>query len=172
MQYLIDSNVLITANATYYESGRIPPFWDWLARQAASSVVKMPIELVTEITPSEEDRAFRDWMDSNAANLSLGEEQLEQTVIHVLEQGYGFDPSTFLDDIPLANTNDAMLIAYAFAAKENRCVVTLEAVQHIENTLPNPENRKIPLVCNLLGVSCIDTFDLIRELDFRIPRST
>ena len=32
MQYLLDANVLITANSSYYEIDRIPHFWDWIAK--------------------------------------------------------------------------------------------------------------------------------------------
>ena len=46
MQYLIDSNVLITANATYYESGRIPQFWEWLGQKAKAGIVKSPVEIL------------------------------------------------------------------------------------------------------------------------------
>ena len=171
MLYLLDSNVLITANATYYESGRIPQFWEWIAQEAMRNIVKLPVEILREITPSREDRAFRDWIDANASNLSLAEEQVEQNVIHVLERGYGFEPTALADRITIENANDALLIAYAMVAKDQRSVVTLEAAQSIGDPLPDPRNRKIPLVCDLLDIHWINTFDLIRRLDFKIPRN-
>ena len=124
MQYLIDSNVLITANATYYESGRIPQFWEWLGQKAKAGIVKSPVEILREITPNVKDRGFFEWIDTNTANLALPEEQLEKLVIHVLEKGYGFQPSEFADGFPVENTNDAVLIAYALAGKGSRSVVT------------------------------------------------
>lgn len=171
MQYLVDSNVLITANARYYEIGRIPQFWDWLARKARADIVKSPVEILREITPNVKDQQFFEWMDSNRANLALPEEHLEKLVLHVLERGYGFKSSEFVDGIPVENTNDAVLIAYALADKGSRSVVTLEGVQIIGESLPAPENRTIPLVCNLLNIPFMNTFELIRKLDFRIPKS-
>lgn len=34
MLYLLDANVLITANNSYYEIGRVDEFWDWLSTLA------------------------------------------------------------------------------------------------------------------------------------------
>ena len=48
MLYLLDSNVLITANATYYECGRIPQFWEWIAQEAMRNIVKLPVEILRE----------------------------------------------------------------------------------------------------------------------------
>lgn len=31
MLYLLDANVLITANNSYYALDRVPEFWEWLA---------------------------------------------------------------------------------------------------------------------------------------------
>ena len=80
-------------------------------------------------------------------------------MIHVLERGYGFEPSALADRITIENANDALLIAYAMVAKDQRSVVTLEAAQSIGDTLPDPRNRKIPLVCDLLDIHWINTFD-------------
>ena len=169
MLYLLDSNVLITANDTYYELERIRPFWDWIRAEAKRSVVKIPQEMWDEITPASED--FRLWLSSSHVDLAIKEVHSPSLVETVLLNGYGFNPSD-LDDIATVElTNDAILIAYALADKINRSVVTLEGVQSPVGNLPKPQNRKIPLVCRRLGVTCIDTFELIRELDFRIPLS-
>jgi hypothetical protein len=43
MLYLLDANVLITANNTYYPIDQVPEFWSWLQYQAASGYVKVPL---------------------------------------------------------------------------------------------------------------------------------
>ena len=169
MLYLLDSNVLITANDTYYELDRIRPFWDWIHAEAKRNVVKMPQEILEEITPASED--FRLWLAANLADLSIYEAVEPSLVESVLLHGYEFAQSD-LDDIATVEHNkDAILIAYALAEKNNRCVVTLEGIQSPNGSLPKPQKRKIPLVCHKLGITCLDTFDLIRELDFRITLS-
>ncbi len=169
MLYLLDSNVLITANDTYYELERIRPFWDWIHAEAKRNVVKMPQEMLDEITPASED--FRLWLATNLADLSIPEVPRPSLVQSVLLNGYGY-AQLDVDDIATVEQNrDAILIAYALADSSNRCVVTLEGVQSPGGGTPRPKNRKIPFACHRLGVSCCDTFDLIRELDFRIPLS-
>ena len=170
MQYLLDSNVLITANALYYETGRIPQFWDWISDKAKNGAIKVPDEILREITPSDNDQAFKSWMTENSSKLKLVEESNNLDVFQVLSKGYGFDPDTLREGVSVENTNDAILVAYAFSANGSRCIVTLEAEQTVHGPLPSPANRKIPLVCDLLGVPHINTFDLIRKLDFRIPK--
>jgi hypothetical protein len=167
MLYLLDSNVLITANDTYYELERIRPFWDWICAEAKRNVVKIPQEMWDEITPASED--FLLWLSANQVDLAIDEVQSPSLVESVLLNGYGFNQSDLDDIATIEQTNDAILIAYALADRSNRCVVTLEGVQSPDAHLPKPENRKIPLVCHRLGVTCINTFDLIRQLDFRIP---
>ena len=169
MLYLLDSNVLITANDTYYELERIRPFWDWIRAEAQRNVVKIPKEMWDEITPASED--FRLWLSANQVDLAFGEVHNPALVESVLLDGYGFNQSDLDDITTIEQTNDAILIAYALSDRDNRCLVTLEGVQSPRDQLPKPQNRKIPLVCRRLGVTCIDTFDLIRELDFRIPLS-
>ncbi len=170
MQYLLDSNVLITANALYYETGRIPQFWDWISDEARKDTIKVPDEILREITPGNKDQAFNNWMAENSSNLKLVEESSEQNLLQVLSEGYGFGPQALREGVPVENTNDALLVAYALSADGSRCIVTLEAEQNVRRPLPLPANRKIPLVCDLLGIPHINTFDLIRTLDFRIPK--
>ena len=168
MLYLLDSNVLITANDTYYEFDRFQPFWDWIRAEAKRNVVKIPQEILDEISPASED--FRIWLAAIHADISIHEEYSQSLVESVLLNGYGFDQSDFDDVATVEQTNDAILIAYALADKSNRCVVTLEGAQSPYTQLPKPQNRKIPLGCHRLSVACINTFDLIRVLDFRIPQ--
>lgn len=170
MQYLLDSNVLITANALYYETGRIPQFWDWISDEARKGTIKVPDEILREITPGDNDQAFKNWMTDNSSKLRLVEDSSDQYLLQVLSEGYGFGPESLREGVPVENTNDALLVAYALSANGSRCIVTLEAEQNIRRPLPSPANRKIPLVCDLLGVPRINTFDLIRTLDFRIPK--
>lgn len=171
MLYLLDANVLITANSFYYEIDRIPQFWDWLGIQAAHGNVKLPAEMMREITPDRRYNTFRQWLAANGAELTLSSEPIKPYLATVFQQGYGINPSRQTNSgFTISNENDAVLIAYALADKANRKVVTLEGVQITGDILPQPRKRKIPLVCRQLGVQCINTFELIRELDFRIPK--
>ena len=172
MQYLLDANVLITANNQYYEIERIPHFWEWIAELAGLGIIKLPEEMMREITPGKQYSAFLDWLANNRIALTLNREQIQPYLNIVFQRGYGISESDQATaGFTESNANDAVLIAYALADSANRIVVTLESVQETGEQLPIPRRRKIPLVCRQLGVECIDTFKLIRELDFRIPLS-
>ena len=55
MLYLLDANVLITANSQYYPIDQVPEFWTWLQHQAASGFVKIPLEIMEEIKEGRRD---------------------------------------------------------------------------------------------------------------------
>ena len=168
-QYLLDANVLIEANAQYYQPDRIPHFWLWLADKAQQGIVKMPAEVLDEITPSKSDEPFKGWLSDNHNDLLLEEPSPSALLPRVLEIGYGFSQnpdSRVLEELRI----DALLVSYALTEPDRRCVITLERWQSPQATLPSSRNRKIPLVCSLLDIKCINTFDLIRILDFRIPQ--
>ena len=169
MLYLLDANVLIEANAFYYDAGRIPHFWQWLSALASQGTCKIPAPILNEIKPSDSDAAFRSWLSTNRGRLALNEAVSPLVVEFVMRRGYGFPPNNPEDASADRVANDAALISLALLDKESRCVVTMERRQNPNSSLPQPQNRRIPLVCQLLGVRCINTFDLIRELDFRIP---
>lgn len=50
--YLLDANVLITANRDYYSMEMVPVFWEWLLHMAVQGHVKMPIETLEEVRGS------------------------------------------------------------------------------------------------------------------------
>ena len=54
-------------------------------------------------------------------------------------------------------------IAHAPAAPSDYCVVTTE----VSKPRKQRQNRRIPDVCNTLGIRCIDTFTMLKELQFR-----
>ncbi|MCY4465545.1 MAG: DUF4411 family protein [Chloroflexi bacterium] len=169
--YLLDANVMIEANAAYYPPGRIPQFWLWLARMAKRGIVKVPAAILDEITPNIRDEPFTGWLSQNRQDLLFDELTNYEKLNRVYREGYRFDQNSDSLQLEILQ-NDAELVSYGLIDTGVRKVVTLESRQTPLDTLPSPRNRKIPLVCRLLDIPCITTFDLIRELDFRIPLST
>jgi hypothetical protein len=55
--YLLDANVLITAQNLYYPLDRVPEFWGWLLHVGDQHYVKIPIELYEEITDGKDTLA-------------------------------------------------------------------------------------------------------------------
>lgn len=159
MLYLLDANILITANASYYPIERVPEFWDWLRHQANSGYVKIPLEIMDEIKAGRDDDPLIAWVSEAEDELHLDEDADEGLVRRVIEQGYAPD----LTDIEVEGLGrDPFLIAYGLVNGGERCVVTTE----VSKPSRQRQNRKIPDVCNGLAVGCCGPFELNRALGF------
>ena len=160
--YLLDANVLIDANRDYYPLDRVPEFWNWLLEMSEHGIVKIPQEVYEEVvlpSPSRPD-ALVDWLKSHNETLVLGESVAVDLVAHVTAQCYGDD----LTESEIGQVGrDPFLIAYALADIQGRCIVTTERSRPSRTRA----NRHLPDVATESDVDCINTFDLIRALDFR-----
>ena len=162
MLFLIDANVLIDARRGYYPPDRVPQFWQWLVNMGTQGRVRIPREIFDDIAKGNDELV--DWLRVNRHTLVLDEYAPGGLVTYVTEQGYASDLAD--DDIEKIGS-DAFLIAHALVDTGSRCVVTTETSKPTSTRA----NRRIPDVCRSLDVECIDTFQLIRRLDFRINLS-
>ncbi len=159
--YLCDANVLIDANQDYYPIERVPEFWDWLVAMGESGQVKVPEEIV--LPRSSRPDALVDWLVIHRDKMVLDEEVDRELLDRVIEEGYADD----LTDQEFATMGrDPFLIAYALDNPPNRCVVTTERSRPSRKRA----NRHVPDICQDLDVRSLNTFDLIRELDFCTSR--
>lgn len=157
--FLLDANVLIDSNRDYYPLGAVPEFWSWLSHMGNQGVVKIPREVYEEIQAGDDVLATWARNSENKTALLFEEDVDVQLVQTVTQNGYAFD----LTDIEIETLGrDPFLIAYALKDNAHRTLVTNEVSK------PNREraNRHIPDVCNGLSVSCINTFQFIKELGF------
>ena len=161
MLYLLDSNTLITANNTYYPIDTVPEFWEWVEHQGNENRIKLPIEMIEEITVGKKEDRLTMWIKStNINNALLLSEEAEQPIVQkVVNEGYASD----LSDYELeAIGRDPFLISYALG-NPNRCIVTVET----SSPKKQRQNRKVPDVCSSLGIACCDPFKLYRDLGFK-----
>ena len=162
MLYLLDANVLITANNTYYPVNQVPEYWEWLRFHGDAGNVKMPIEILDEVLAGhKENDPLLDWLkDTDTISaLSLQEEVDHQLVQRVVATGYAPD---LTDDELEQLGRDPFLVAYALAGPD-RCVVTTE----VSRPGKTRQNRKIPDVCKTFSIQCLDPFALNRMLGFK-----
>ena len=74
--YILDANVIITANQEYYPIDRFPEFWNWLAHHSGEDRIKMPREIYDELTPNDSD--LKAWLKDNRSAILLdGDSHLE-----------------------------------------------------------------------------------------------
>ncbi len=160
MVYLIDANVLIRAHGDYYPIDRIKPFWDWLLAEVEAGRVQMPREIYDEVAKSPD--LLGQWLRQPEVKkaIILPETTDGVTLATVIAKGYAAD----LDDVELEKIGrDPFLIAAALVDTD-RVVVTRE----VSRPKAQRANRKVPDVCDTMGVKWVDDFELWRRLDFRI----
>ena len=163
--HLIDANILITAHNTYYPTDRVPEFWTWVLHQAELGRLKMPVEMIEEVQGGTGD-AQKDllyaWLQGAgvADSLRLDEEVDPELLQLVLDNGYAAD----LNDVEMETIGrDPFIVAYGLAAPLDRFVVTNE----LRKPSAKRANRKIPDICDGLGVQSCNAFGLIRRLNFK-----
>lgn len=162
MLYLIDASSIIDAKDLYYVIDRVPEFWEWLVHYGEHGHIKIPAEIFDEVSPgNDKDDPFYVWRkDSATADaLVLYEEPDTELVRDVLDNGYG---TNLTDDELIQIGKDPFLIAYALAGND-RVVVTSEK----SKKKATRKNRRIPDVCDDLGVKWITPFELNIALDFK-----
>lgn len=157
--FLLDANVLINSNRLYYPIERVPEFWEWLLHHGEQGNLKMPLEIIEEVTGGNDEVAK--WLaEANVLDaLTLQEDADPDLVRRVTQDGYGND---LTDEQVQIIGRDPFLIAAALASPRDRCVITGE----VSKPTRTAHNRKVPDVCNSLGVSWKDPFALNRDLDF------
>jgi hypothetical protein len=163
MLYLLDANVLITANSNYYPIDQIPEFWSWVHHQATSSRIKIPREIMEEIKAGrKDDDPLLDWISAaEMEDALLLDEQVDVALVQrVVSTGYAPD---LRDDEVEKIGRDPFLIAYALADPGNRTVVTIE----VSKPSAQRANRKVPDVCQIVGALSCGPFALNKALGFR-----
>lgn len=163
MLFLLDASTLITANNTYYPIDSVPEFWEWLQHQAEQGHVKMPDEIFDEVKdgPTGNNDLLFAWIQTAAVKKAL---KLNETVnaAHVqsaITKGYAPD----LTDTEMETLGrDPFLVAYAMADPKNRIVVTSE----VSKPSKKRQNRRLPDVCDTMGVVSVDPFEFNKALKF------
>lgn len=163
MIYLLDANVLITAQNVRYPVDVFPVFWDWLEYQIAQGIVKTPAEIFDEIKDGgtdEEQDALYAWIQRPHLKDALILDEAPNATLVQEVMGESYSP---LNDVQLIGVGkDPFLVAYGKAAPDERCVVTYE----VSSPDAAPQNRKIPDACTIAGVQCCDPLKMLRELGF------
>lgn len=162
MLYLVDASSIIDAKDLYYVIDRVPEFWEWLVHHGEAGRIQIPAEIFDEISPgNDKTDPFYVWRKDSATSqaLVLDEEVEPKQVRRVLDDGYG---KKLTDDDLIQIGKDPFLIAYVLAGKD-RVVVTSEK----SKSNAKGKNRRIPDVCNDLGVRWITPFELNIALDFK-----
>ena len=163
MLYLLDASTLITANNTYYAIDTVPEFWEWLQHQCEQGRAKMPLEIFEEVKdgPKGTKDLLFGWIQAAQVKKALVlSESVEVALLQsVISAGYAPD----LTDTETEQLGrDPFLIAYALVDPKNRMVVTSE----VSKPSKTRQNRRMPDVCDTMGVKWCNPFDFNKALKF------
>lgn len=165
MLYILDANILIDAKRDYYPISRVPEFWDWIIYQGQQGVIKIPIEVYEEFSDTKDKDGDKDvlatWAEKEEVknSLLLKEEAEQDLVARITYGGYLKNPT---DEELEKMGRDPFLLSYALKDINNRCIVTTE----FSKPSRIGANRHIPDVCKDFNIKCINSFQMIRELNF------
>ena len=180
MLYILDEDVLITA-MRYYRVERVPEFWEWIleTNRVGSVQIKTPHEAYEKMLhfvpndPNIQEDDLSVWLKEHKDAILLDEAVNPTLVESVLTDGYDLPPHKRTDKELEKLNQDPYLIAYALnqtsliSSLVERCVVTNEQPSKNPQQPRQRANKKIPDVCKIMGVRCIDLFGLIEEQDFK-----
>ena len=161
MQYLLDANVVIDADRDYYPIDRVPEFWDWLLYQATQGKIAIPVQMYDEIVAG--SGLLVDWLRENKTSFVLSLRPDVSKVRNVILKGYTADPTE--DEIQKIG-KDPFIVAYALVLLGNGKETTVVTTE-VSKPKAQRANRQLPDVCKTFDVTCINTYTMIKELDFR-----
>lgn len=160
MQYLLDANVVIDADRDYYPFHRVREFWGWLLHQANRGKIAIPVQMYEEVTAG--DGLLVDWIKENKDSLCLSLRPDVSKMRSVMSLGYAPDLSE--DEVQKIG-KDPFIVVYALMLIEKGIDATVVTTE-VSKPKAQRANRQLPDVCAMFKIKCINTYRLIKELDF------
>ncbi|WP_431100041.1 DUF4411 family protein [Roseateles noduli] len=158
MAYLLDANALLEAKNVHYGMDFCPAFWRWLTVSHADGQVFS----ITQVRDELLEDVIRPWVNAQSSGFFLSEDLLvEEKADRIVEW---LDRQSLLDAVILEFVDSADMYLVAHALAHGHTVVTREK--------PAAESKKklkikIPDVCTVFGVRCIEPHVMLRELQAR-----
>ena len=158
--YVLDADVLITANRSYYAPDICPSFWQHLIRARQEGHLISIDRVRDEILDGNDN--LLEWVKDEAADMFAPSTELSVANLYAQISDWVQQNSQFTDaaKVEFADAADGWLVAYACV--NNGTVVTLETFN------ANIRRRvKLPNVCRQFGIEYIDTFEMLRRIGIR-----
>lgn len=167
MTYIIDSNIFIEAQNTYYCFDVCPGFWDFLSQRFASGELISIRNVYDEIAHKDDD--IFNWLKERKHFFgSIDDENTQRNfaeIVNYVQKEYSSRKYNNPYIMPFLNAADPWLIAKAKTLSAT--LVTHEVGVNTQSSKP-----KIPDVCNKFGVTTIRTKELLRNLQVRFILTT
>lgn len=153
-KYCLDTNVLIEAWNKYYSPSLCPNYWELLNDLGKKKVIFIASEVNKEILKKQDDLAI--WLKKS--NIPIDE--VTGKVTNCLSEIFKKDPrnQTLVDNTKGRSLADPWVIAHAMS--NDAIVVTKEE----KITAVNSQKIKIPNVCETVGITYINDFQMLQDL--------
>ena len=153
MVYLLDANVFIEAENSYYMSEFCPAFWDWLVRENQRGIVYSIQHVGDELQKGNDKLAYWAKQQGNEFFLPI-DSSIHAALVQVSSwaSGGSYTASAISEFLAAA---DYYLVACAYAKKYT--VVTREVKANSEKRI------KIPDACGGLKVSCVSPYEMLKN---------
>jgi hypothetical protein len=154
--YFLDTNVLVDANKFHFSIRERQDYWNWLLSLGREGQLKIPETVYGEV----KDGYLAEWLEAHKDVFFCKTEECLAALPKVA-QGYG-DPLLSEEELEMLKA-DPFIIAHAIVA--DGTVVTHEK----PNNATAPKNKKIPSVCQALGVPCLTLLTFMWEMRRTLP---
>lgn len=156
--YLLDTNVFVEANKSYYRISNFGTFWSWLDAEQARGVIAS-IQMVGEELLDGDDELVA-WTKEREQSgwFQPVDDEVPQLKYRDIADWVMSQPQyTWPNQTKFLSRADAWVIAKA--AVTHATVVTLEIEVDMHS-----HQVKIPNVCRAFGVQYLNTFDMMQQL--------
>lgn len=160
MRYLLDSNIFIESHKRFYNMGVFPCFWAGLVTMAQNGLIFTIDKVKDEVYAGKDD--VKTWLKNNfpakailpVDEITMASYQRIQTTV----RDTGKYKSSTLNSYAAETLADPFICAYALGHG------SISVVSY-ETSKPSSKTEiKIPDVCNLIGVPCIQIYDMLLAL--------
>lgn len=156
--YWLDANVFIQAKNGPYGFGLVPQFWTFLSEQLAQGTIRCPKMVYDELIDGKDDLAawFKPRREKGLCNNA--NETVQQCFSAVANHvAMKFKPHQVAEFLIGA---DGWLIAHAMDG--DGVVVTQESDRSHKSKI------KIPTMCKVFGVRCMNTYEMLNSLGAKL----
>lgn len=158
MRYCCDSNVLITANNTYYPVDVFPVFWEWLLQRHddVGTISWVYRELMDKVGGDNLSDWASEHKDSGFFRSDDDSEEIQMRYAEIVNFVDGMVVPPPEQKAHFLDKADPWIIAYA--SVRGCTVVTLEQLVSADS-----KKIKIPNVCREFEVPYMNTFDMLKS---------
>ena len=152
-------------NICFIWTFKLSTSWLKIIHQGNLGNIKIPEEIYEEFKDTKPKDGKKDilaeWAEQKETKdaLLLKEQAKPDLVARITYGGYLPNPT---DDDLVKMGRDPFFLSYALEDVNERCIVTSE----MSKPKKQGANKHIPDVCSVFSIRCINSFDLIRELNF------